>query len=511
MKGALLEMKELKAEKKPFYKKFKTENFNYIYDVNTNDILRVSKPVYDIIDYIPGYEFLDDLCFTQIEKILIPTYSTIEAKECLDILMRNKKERRHLSAKRPQITSGIHSVEQVYEMMQSGLNQLIMEVTERCNLRCKYCVYSGKSRYTRAHGINDITFDTAIKAVDYFLKRAGHSHKKEKIGIIFYGGEPLLNVGILKRIVTYITTHYKDKDVFYSVITNGILLGRKSTIDFLISNNFFVTVSIDGPSHIHDRYRVCLNNKPTLKRIINNLRFIRKYNPGYYSNFFSINALMAPPFDIQAVSDFFYKNDLFTLVRERLNIRFISKKYTSFFNEYNILTGPKEIEDENNRLFSHFKDALSTGKYNELTLEKELFSKRFYDIASRRIVSLPDDYSPHGKCIPGKRKLFVDAGGDFYMCEKVNANYSIGNVNEGFNHKRILEFFQECDRIFADCNGCWALRLCDKCFNKIRIGDSFSIDRKNEFCRNSKEQILMDLLHFCEIIEKNKDAFSVFV
>lgn len=121
-----------------------------------------------------------------------------------------------------------------------------------------------------------------------------------------------------------------------------------------------------------------------------------------------------------------------------------------------------------------------------------------------------DEFAPQGTCFPGTRKLFVNVDGNFYMCERVNSNYSIGNVNHGFNHRRIYNFLKKYEEFFKDCKYCWALRLCMKCFNNIRNGDSFSEARKEKVCSNNLYKIENNLLDYCEIREKNAEAFKPF-
>lgn len=503
-------MSVLTGKKSPFIKKLKTDNHYYIYDVNSNELLRVTKTVYEIIDEIHGHEYLQKNSFKKIAAKYKNSYTIDEIKKGIEMIEQMRKERQYFSSHRPTISSGISSVKQVREALQSGLGQIVLELSERCNQKCRYCIYSGKYLYVRNHGKNDMTIDIATKAVDFFLERADGLPETGKISIIFYGGEPLLRFDLLKATVDYVNDRYKNKNVGFSVTTNGTLLSREKIINYLIDHDIHITVSIDGPLQIHDRYRQFSNNKPTFHRILNNLTNIREYAPQYFSKNVSINALMVPPLDTQAVSNFFYKNDYFNSIKDRIVIGFISKAYTSFFKDYRIENGIQEIKDERVRLLVRFKEALIRGEFNELTLEKEFFLKRFYTIAARHIYPIPKIYAPRGGCFPGKRKLFVDTKGNFYMCEKVNGNYVIGNVYNGFDYKKIFDFFQKYDLMFNECKKCWALRLCDKCFNSIRRGDKLDYGRKEEFCRTNKIAIERDIILFCEIIEKNPEAFTVF-
>ena len=66
------------------------------------------------------------------------------------------------------------------------MQQLILSITENCNMRCRYCTYHDK--YNENYICNEMTYETAEKAIELFLK---NSIKNEEVFISFYGGEPL--------------------------------------------------------------------------------------------------------------------------------------------------------------------------------------------------------------------------------------------------------------------------------------------------------------------------------
>lgn len=64
------------------------------------------------------------------------------------------------------------------------MENLILQVTKQCNLRCKYCAYSG-NYYNRTHTSERMSFETAKRAIDFYLER---SDKADKLCLSFYGG-----------------------------------------------------------------------------------------------------------------------------------------------------------------------------------------------------------------------------------------------------------------------------------------------------------------------------------
>ena len=80
---------------------------------------------------------------------------------------------------------------------------LILNVTDRCNLRCKYCVFSGAYCGQRVHGSATMSLDTAMRGIDQFLARTGKTLQdpEKKLSIGFYGGEPLLAFDLIREIL----------------------------------------------------------------------------------------------------------------------------------------------------------------------------------------------------------------------------------------------------------------------------------------------------------------------
>lgn len=169
--------------------------------------------------------------------------------------------------------------------MLSDVCHLVLTLTEKCNLQCKYCLYSGAySKSHRLHSNKSMGLDTAEKAVDLCLLHAGRASRKttiREISIGFYGGEPLLEMDLLKAIVSYVekeSSRLGLRALFSfipSLSTNGLLL-NDSTVDYLVKNNVSIAVSIDGPRMLHDRFRVTASQKGSWQTVMDNLRRLKK-------------------------------------------------------------------------------------------------------------------------------------------------------------------------------------------------------------------------------------------
>lgn len=491
------------SNEKPFIKKFRTKKFYYVYDVNSNAIFRIDEIIFNIIDEF-GKCDIKSIIDKHKHK-----YKISKIKKKYEIIRKAKIENNYFSDFRPEIAfEKIKSIDDIKEVLSSDLQHLILELTERCNQRCKYCGFSGRYKKMRTHRNLDMSFEIAKKALDFFINRSNKS-KLKKPAIGFYGGEPLLKFDLIKQIVDYVKSVKMSKEYRFSLTTNGTLLNTK-VVECFNENNIGATISLDGPKNIHDRYRVFSNGKETFNVILKNLSNIKKFFPGYFKKNISFNVVLAPPYDFENVITFFYKNPFFKEVNKTIIFNSVDTYETTFFMDFCLETYEKNGHKEMLKFRDQYKNALIKGDYKNLTIEKQFFDKPFYTIDSRKMKLLGKKHPPLGTCFPGQRRLFVNALGKFFMCEKVNSNYEIGNVDNGFDYEKIYKFFKKYEEFFKNCRYCWAVRLCKKCFNEIRKADDFDEERKNELCIQKLHGIEKDLIDYCEIREENIDAFKFF-
>jgi len=138
------------------------------------------------------------------------------------------------------------------------LTTMVMNVTNQCNLSCTYCYEYGEDRIVSPDTTRQpkwMSEETARESVDFLLRESGRvAH------LTFFGGETLLNFRVLRSTVPYAKARAAElgKEVDFSITTNATLLDPE-VIDFLVEHNFGVTISIDGPPEVQDRFRVFHN------------------------------------------------------------------------------------------------------------------------------------------------------------------------------------------------------------------------------------------------------------
>lgn len=472
--------------------KFRTKSCFYIYDVFTNSLLRVTEPVYNIIDnkiFSSDVNTKNQLKYHYRENDIRDAINSIGSMRKLGYFA----ERASISFKLP------FTEDEVIDALDNNLINVILEVTQQCNLRCGYCPYSGLANRLRPHNPTHMTYSVAKRAIDYYFR---HSCDTKLKVITFYGGEPLLNFKLIEKCVLYAKA--MDKNVQFAITTNGVLL-NKEIILFLEKNSFIVTLSIDGPKALHDRFRVDLSGRGSFNRCWENFRLL--YSVFSNPRRININVSIGPGEYLSEQYRFlnsFSKNYDCTINPTRLSF---DDANVSAKNMKRIFYS-KRTYYEIRRLRRKYLHLLKRGSNADFLMKMFAKDLRFIhnrkeDVASEYVLR------PNGICIPGWEKLFVDAKGYFYMCEKMTDYVEIGSVYSGLNHSRILEILKQYINFCNDeCKTCWCMHLCRSCFINAKEGREIRIEVRRHYCQEYREYIKKEVLTYLNIIEKNPKAFS---
>jgi len=137
-----------------------------------------------------------------------------------------------------------------------------------CNLNCRYCFYLEKDALYKnetKHRMSDETLET-------YIRQYCKSQKTPELVFAWQGGEPsLMGIAFFEKAVALQKKHADGRTVQNAFQTNGILLDNE-WCKFLKRENFLVGLSIDGPRHIHDRFRVNRGGKPTFDQVMKTLK-----------------------------------------------------------------------------------------------------------------------------------------------------------------------------------------------------------------------------------------------
>lgn len=486
----------------PFIKRFKTDKNYYIYDFNTNRILLVNDVMYEIIPNL-NTSTKSEILFKLREK-----FPKKDLKENLKKIEKFQIKYNVFSSSRPKSRGIVHKLEENLireKINKEGIQKLLLESTQQCNLRCKYCSYSGIYPLNRVHNSSHMSFSLMKKSIDFYFSRA--SGKKRHIS--FYGGEPLLKFDLIKNAVDYLN-YLKSKnnkiEISVRIATNGTLI-HENLIDFFIKNKIFLQVSLDGPKRYHDMFRIYKNGMGSYNRIMKNLKRIYIRDPSYYARYIGFNCVATPFTNLMEEVDFFDNNYLTKNNIQTLN--FVDKKNTTFFNkcEYEI----SYQKEESKFLHQKFMSDLIENENKKYSLLGKLQEKTFIEIQKRYILDTATEFVPmKGPCFPGTRRLFISTDGMFHMCERINPNFPIGDIEHGFNIKKIRAILNEFGELIneKDCLECWAMHFCNFCFASVAISGYMKIVNKEEYCNNIKKNTIKKLKEYSYLLEENPNLVA---
>ena len=140
---------------------------------------------------------------------------------------------------------------------------LCLHVAHTCNLNCSYC-FASQGKY---HGERAImSYEVGKQALDFLV---AHSGTRKNLEVDFFGGEPLMNFDVVKRLVAYARSIEKDagKNFRFTLTTNGMRIDD-DVIDFANREMSNVVLSLDGRKEIHDRFRVDYAGRGSFDRIV---------------------------------------------------------------------------------------------------------------------------------------------------------------------------------------------------------------------------------------------------
>lgn len=350
-----------------------------------------------------------------------------------------------------------------------NLKQLVFEVTDACNLRCKYCgyadLYEGYDKredlyfpYKRAVLIIDYLFN------NYWKKKTGKEYTRS-IDIGFYGGEPLLNVKFIKDIIAYLESlPYIGITFRFSMTTNAMLLDRY--MDYLVEKNFFLLISLDGDEK-GQSYRVDANGKNSFRRVIKNIRELKTKYPDFFNEKVMFNSVLHDRNSIE---------DTYT---------FIKKEFGKIarFSALNTTDVREEKRDEFRSMYKDINQDLQRSSKCGI-IESDMFinapqtaalldylriySENFYQSYVSLLINKENLKSPlTATCTPFMRKMFVTVNGRILQCEKINHDFSAGRVTDdevildleqvAAQHNRYTSTY------IKECKTCAIRKNCKRC------------------------------------------------
>ena len=137
-----------------------------------------------------------------------------------------------------------------FKNRQTVVKALCLHVAHTCNLNCSYC-FASQGRYQGDRAL--MSFEVGKRAMDFLIENSG---TRRNLEVDFFGGEPLMNFDMVKKLVAYCREQEKihNKNFRFTMTTNGMLIDD-DVIDFCNKECHNVVLSLDGRKEVHDRFR----------------------------------------------------------------------------------------------------------------------------------------------------------------------------------------------------------------------------------------------------------------
>ena len=314
---------------------------------------------------------------------------------------------------------------------------LCLHVAHSCNLNCAYC-FASQGKY---HGDRALmSFEVGRQALDFLI---AHSGSRRNLEVDFFGGEPLMNFDVVRRLVAYARSVEQEhgKHFRFTLTTNGMLIDD-DVIEFANRECANVVLSLDGRKEVHDRFRVDYAGNGSWERIVPKFQKLVEARGGknYYmrGTFTHHN----PDFlkDIQVMLDLGF-NEL------SMEPVVCAPDDPSALTEEDLPVVMAQYE-ELARLLVHRRQ------------EGRPFTFYHYMID---LSGGPCVYKRISGCGSGTEYMAVTPWGDLYPCHQFVGEeaFKLGDIWKGVDNTAVQEDFAACN-VYAreECRSCWARLYC---------------------------------------------------
>lgn len=408
---------------------YKLGGYNIVLDVCSGSLHVVDEIAYDLIE---RYQNADETTVVSAVASLHKDVPTSEIKECYEQVKELEKQGKLFSPDTFEPMAG-----KLKEKTSGVVKALCLHVAHTCNLNCSYC-FASQGKY---HGERALmSFEVGKRALDFLVENSG---TRRNLEVDFFGGEPLMNFDVVKKLVAYARSieKEKNKNFRFTLTTNGVLIDD-DVIEFSNREMSNVVLSLDGRKEVHDKFRVDYAGNGSWEKIVPKFqKFVQaRGGKNYYMR-----------------GTFTHHNpDFLEDVRAMLDLG---------FNELSMepvvcaAGDPSELTQDDLPIVLKQYEKLA-----ELMIEREEAGKPF--TFYHYMIDLkggPCIYKRISGCGSGTEYMAVTPWGDLYPCHQFvgEEKYKLGDVFGGVTNKLAQDEFASCN-VYAreECKDCWAKLYC---------------------------------------------------
>ena len=410
---------------------YKLNGYNIVLDTCSGSVHVVDDVAYDIIALYQQHEAEEIVKEILSKYDGLPDITREEVLLCLEDIRALEKAGKLFSA-------------DIYENMafdfknrSQVVKALCLHVAHTCNLNCSYC-FASQGKYQGDRAL--MSFEVGKQAFDFLIANSG---SRRNLEVDFFGGEPLMNWEVVKRLVAYAREQEKlhDKNFRFTLTTNGMLLSDEVD-DFLNREMSNVVLSLDGRKEIHDHLRKDYAGHGSYDAIVPKFKRLVEKRGGqnyYMRGTFTHN-------NVDFTNDIFHMADLgFTELSMEPVVCAPTDPYAlteedlpELFRQYELLAEEmiRRKKAGNGFVFYHYMLDLKNG---------------------------PCIYKRITGCGSGPEYMAVTPWGELFPCHQFvgDPKYSLGNIWDGVTNLAVQEEFRHCNAYARpECRDCWAKLYC---------------------------------------------------
>lgn len=408
---------------------YKFGDLNIVLDVCSGAIHTVDDIAYDMISMFENHDrdsVIGEICRKY------PDVPEDEIWECYDQIAQLKEDGKLF------VKDSFEPMAGALKAKTSGvIKALCLHIAHTCNLNCSYC-FASQGKY---HGERALmSFEVGKRALDFLIENSG---SRRNLEVDFFGGEPLMNFDVVKRLVEYARSieKEKNKNFRFTLTTNGVLVDD-DVIDFANREMSNVVLSLDGRREVHDRYRVDYAGNGSWDKIVPKFqKFVAaRGGKNYYMR-----------------GTFTHANpDFLEDIKVMLDLGFSE-----------LSMEPVVAAEGDPAALTEGDKAIVLDQYEklaELMLRRDKEGKPF--TFYHYMIDLkggPCIYKRISGCGSGTEYMAVTPWGDLYPCHQFvgDEKFKLGDIWNGVSNTEIQKEFASCN-VYAreECRDCWAKLYC---------------------------------------------------
>ena len=411
---------------------YQLNGYNIVLDSCSGSIHAVDEVAYDIIALYQQHE-PEEIVRRICEKYAgREDVTEADVRECLDDVAELVREGKLFSPDTFAPLAGTFK-----ERSGDVVKALCLHVSHTCNLNCSYC-FASQGKY---HGERALmSYEVGKRALDFLME---HSGSRTNLEVDFFGGEPLMNWDVVKRLVRYARSveGERGKNFRFTLTTNGMLIDD-DVIDFANREMNNVVLSLDGRREINDATRVDYAGHGSYDRIVPKFQKLVTARGGK-------NYYMRGTFTHRNPD---FTNDLFHMA---------DLGFTELSMEPVVCASddPAALTAEDLEIVKQQYELLAV---DMLRREREGKPITFYHYMLD-LTGGPCVYKRISGCGAGTEYMAVTPWGDLYPCHQFvgEEKYRLGDIWQGVTNTALREDFRACNAYARpECADCWARLYC---------------------------------------------------